>query len=162
MQNSDKIDKYLVEYRLRPTPKQEEEKKTTKPTLPTKMSLRDKIEKFSSKSPPKLPPTGGKLGTKPKPSLKTQDIRSTTATTIDQQQQQATEKQQQVHQEKTTTRLSTTINNNKKLKQVGINNNRTQQNPGNNNNNNSEDENTKNEYQQTTATNKTKRINKQR
>ena len=39
---------------------------------------------------------------------------------------------------------------------------KTQQNPGNNNNNNSEDENTKNEYQQTTATNKTKRINKQR
>ena len=99
MQNSDKIDKYLVEYKLRPTPKQEEEKKTTKPTLPTKMSLRDKIEKFSSKSPSKLPPTGGKLGTKPNPSLKPQDSLSTTTTT-NQQQQQPTEKQQQVHQEK--------------------------------------------------------------
>ena len=97
---NDKIDKYLVKYKLRPIPKQEGEEKPTKPKLPTPMSLREKIEKFSSISPPKLSPTGGKIGTKPKPSHKAQDSRPTT--TINKQQQQATEKQQQVYQENDT------------------------------------------------------------
>ena len=88
-----KIDKYLVELKpVQPPPNQEIKNQnqptsplTNQPHNPNKMSLQDKIKKFSKPSsklsPPKLPPKTGQPLTKPKPNQNKQDAQTTMTTT---------------------------------------------------------------------------------
>ena len=96
---------------MQPPPNQEIENQnqptnplTNQPHNPNKMSLQDRIKKFSKprskSSPPKLPPKTGQTITKPKPNQNKQEAQTTTTTTNTITTQQI---EKQAHKKTTTT-----------------------------------------------------------